>query len=162
MILRISEENPGGPGIWKLKQKKFQEIFKNFWNFWQKKKKEYKNHNNCWDTGKLYFKTVPIDYFTRRNKPTNKKQQELIDHLSQEKLKLHPNIEQINKYQQELNDIEHYKNEGTIIRSKEKTILNEEKPTKYFYSPEKQKQIKKNITRLITDKGKVLLKILKY
>ena len=94
-------------------------------------------------TGKLYFKTVLIDYCTRRNKPTNKKQQELIDHISQEKLKLHPNIEQINKYQQELNDIENYKNEGTIIRSKEKTILNEEKPTKYFSLPEKQKQIKK-------------------
>ena len=57
-------------------------------------------------------------------------------------------MEKIDKYQQELNDIENYKHEGPIIRSKEKIILNEEKPTKYFYLQEKQKQKKKNITRL--------------
>ena len=163
VILQISKENPRGPDIGKLntstlKQKKFQEIFKNFWNFRQHKKKEYKNHNDWWDAGKLYFKTIAIDYCTRRNKQINKKQQELIHYISQEKSKLNPNIEQINKYQQELNDIENYKNEGTIIRSKEKTILNEEKPTKYFYSKEKQKQTKKHLTRLLDDKGKVLLK----
>ena len=37
-------------------------------------------------------------------------------------------------------------------------ILNEEKPTKYFYLQEKQKQKKKNITRLIDDKDNILLK----
>ena len=61
-----------------------------------------------------------------------KKEQDLIKYITQEKSKLNPNIEKINKYQQDLNDIENYKTEGTIIRSNEKTILNEEKPTKYF------------------------------
>ena len=66
VILQISEENPGEPGVWKLntstlKQKKFQEIFKIFWNFWQNKKKEYKYHNDWWDAGKLYFKTIAIN-----------------------------------------------------------------------------------------------------
>ena len=42
-------------------------------------------------------------------------------------------MEQINKYQQELKDIENYKREGTIIGSKGKFNLSEEKPTKYFY-----------------------------
>ena len=36
--------------------------------------------------------------------------------------------------------------------------MNEEKPTKYFYSQEKLKQKKKNRTRLVDDKSKVLLK----
>ena len=87
----------------------------------------------------MYLKTIIIDFCTRKNK----KQQDLIFYITQEKSKLTQNIEKINKYQQELNEIENYKTEGTIIRSKEKVILNEEKPTKYFYTQEKQKQTKK-------------------
>ena len=51
---------------------------------------------------------------------------------------------------------------GTIIRSKEKVILNEEKPTKYFYTQEKQKQTKKNITTLIDEKGSIRQKTLTF
>lgn len=100
ILQMISEENPRGPGIWKLnisilKHKKFQGIFKTFWTFWQKKKKEYKNHNDWWDTGKLYFKTIAIDYCNIRNEQISKKQQELILYISQEKSKINPNIEKI-------------------------------------------------------------------
>ena len=123
-----------------------------------KQKERRQNHNDWWDAGKLYFKAIAIDYCTKVNKQINKKQQTLIDYISQEKSTLNPNNEQIHKYQQELNDIEINKSHGTIIWSKEKIILNEEKPTKYFYSQEKQKQTKKHITCLIDDKGKILLK----
>ena len=88
----------------------------------------------------------------------NKKQQTLIRYISQEKSKINPNNENINKYQQELNDIENYKCQGTIIKSKEKLISNEEKPIKFFYSQEKQKQTKKHVTHLIHNKSKLLLK----
>ena len=88
----------------------------------------------------MYLKTITIEYCTRRNKQINKKQQELINYISQKKSKINPNLEKINKYQQDLNDTENYKSEGTIIRSKEKIILNDEKPTKYFNSQEKQKE----------------------
>ena len=93
----------------------------------------------------MYLKTIIINFCTRKNKQINKKKQHLISYITQEKSKLIPNIEKLNKYHQELNDLENYKTEGTIIRSKEKVILNEEKPTKYFYVQEKQKQTKKNI-----------------
>ena len=120
--------------------------------------KQYNNHNLWWDAGKLYLKTIMIDYCTRRNKKINQKQQQLINDISHEKSKLNANIEKIKKYQQDLNDIENYKTEGTIIRSKEKTILNEDKPTKYFYLQEKQKQTKKNITSLLDEKGEEIQK----
>ena len=148
VTFQISEENPRGSGIWKmntsiLQQNQFKEIFQNFWNYWQNEKIKYKNHNAWWDAGKIYLKAITIDFCTRKNKQINKKQQYLISYITQEKSKLIPNIEKLNKYQQELNDLENYKTEGTIIRSKEKVILNEEKPTKYFYVQEKQKQTKK-------------------
>ena len=110
----------------------------------------------------MYLKTIIINFCTRKNKQINKKQQDLIFYITQEKSKLTPNIEKINKYQQELNEIENYKTEGTIIRSKEKVILNEEKPTKYFYTQEKQKQTKKNITTLIDEKGSIRQKTLTF
>ena len=163
VTFQISEENSRGSGIWKmntsiLKQKQFKETCQSFWEYWQKEKIEYKNHNAWWDAGKMYLKTIIINFCTRKNKQINKKQQHLISYITQEKSKLIPNIEKLNKYQQELNDIENYKTEGTIIRSKEKVILNEEKPTKYFHAQEKQKQKKKNITTLIDEQGNTLQK----
>ena len=50
----------------------------------------------------------------------------------------------------------HGKTHGTIIRRKEKLILNEEKPTKYFFLQEKQKQNKKHIKLLKNKQGKIL------
>ena len=166
VTFQISEENPRGSGIWKmntsiLQQNQFKEIFQNFWNYWQNEKIKFKNHNSWWDAGKIYLKAITIDFCTRKNKQINKKQQDLISYITQEKSKISPNIEKINKLQQELDDIENYKTEGTIIRSKEKVILNEEKPTKYFYAQEKQKQTKKNITTLIDEQGNTLQKTLR-
>ena len=40
------------------------------------------------------------------------------------------------------------KTQGTIIRSKEMTIINEGTPNKYFYLQEQQKQAKKHIKQL--------------
>ena len=64
----------------------------------------------------------------------------------------------IKKYEIELEEIENYKKQGTIIRSKEKIILNEKKPTKYFFLQEKQKQKKKQITILENEQGKSITK----
>ena len=83
---------------------------------------------------------IIIEYCTKRNKEINQKQQTLIQNITKEKSKINPNTDIINKQQQDLQDIENYKITGTII-SKEKIILNEEKPTKFFYAQEKQKQI---------------------
>ena len=58
----------------------------------------------------------------------------------------------IKKYEIELEDIENYKKQGTVIISKENIILNKEKPTKYFFLQEKQ------ITILGNEQGKFLTK----
>ena len=103
-----------GPGIWKLntsilKHKNFQELFKNFWTYWQKQKRKYDNQLLWWDAGKLYLKTIIIEYCTKRNRELNQKQQTLIENITKEKSKINPNMEIVNKHQQELNEIENYK-----------------------------------------------------
>ena len=78
-----------------------------------------------------------------RNKP-----EELIQLIKTETIKTNPNQNKINKTQQYLQDIENYKITGSIIRSKEKIILEQEKPNKFFFDQEKQKQKQKAIKQL--------------
>ena len=64
---------------------------------------------------KLYSKTR-IDYYTKINQQINIKQQNLINYIFQEKSKSNLKQTQLDKYQQELDDIENDKKEGAIIR----------------------------------------------
>ena len=56
---------------------------------------------------------------------------------------------------------ENYKAQGTIVRSKEKLIIDEEQPTKFFYQQEQQKQAKKT-TEIMTITIKNKLQNLKW
>ena len=169
VIIQVYGKDHRGPGIWKLntsilQHKTFQKIIKGFWKDWQKEKTKYTNHNNWWEIGKIYIQTLAVDYCKNLNLSINKKHQTLIKQIIEEKSKLQPNTNQIEKYQQMIQDIETYKTQGTIIRSKEQIILNEEKPTKYFFLQENQKQNKKHIKIIINEQGETLqenLEILK-
>ena len=66
----------------------------------------------------------------------------LTNQRIREKMKTLPNKNNIKIWQQKLEDIENYKIQGCIIKSKEK-IINQEKPNTFFYKHETQKQIKK-------------------
>ena len=68
-----------------------------------------------------------------------------------------PNLTNTENWQNQINDIENYKTQGTIIRSKEMTIINEERPNKYFYLKEQQKQAKKHIKQLQNEKKNEIL-----
>ena len=159
--IQINKNEPKGPGIWKLNtsiltHKNFQNIFKQFWKDWQNEKTKYKTYSQWWEIGKLYTKTIIIEYCTKKNKEINNRYNKLIENINEEKLKPHPDYKKIEENQTELEDIDNYKIHGTIIRSKEKIILNEEKPTKYFFLQEKQKQNKKHIKLLKNKQGKIL------
>ena len=91
--------------------------------------------------GKCTSKFLPQN--TQKNKIKIKKKKELQflqNQILKAKIKISPNQKQTNTWQQELEDIENYKTQGTVIRNKEKIINNQEKPNKFFYQQEKQKQ----------------------
>ena len=44
--------------------------------------------------------------------------------------------------------MQNYKNAGSVVRSKEKLIIEQEKPNKLFFHQEKQKQKNKTIKQL--------------
>ena len=89
-----------------------------------------------------------------KNENINKQLQILTSSILQEKNKINHETNKIEQWQRSIEDIENYKAQGTIIRSKERAIVNEEKPTKYFYQQERQNQAKK--TNKITPKRKKL------
>ena len=157
----VNKNEPKGPGIWKLNttiltHKTFQNIFKQFWKHWQNEKTKYKTHSEWWEIGKLYTKTIIIEYCTKKNKEINNRYNKVIQHINEEKLKPYPDYKKIEENQTELEDIDNYNIHRTIIKSKEKIILNEEKPTKYFFLQDKQKQIKKHIKTPKNKQGKIL------
>ena len=159
---KINKTKISGTGYWILrywilnasilKQKPFQKIFQNFWKDWQKEKNKYAFLNHWWGSGKLYFKILAIKFSTEKNQKINNKLQKLTNSILQEKNKEQSNKINIENWQNQINDIENYKTQGIIIRSKEMTIINEETPNKYFYLQEQQKQIKKHIKQLQNEK----------
>ena len=83
---------------------------------------------------------------TEKNQKINNKLQKLTNNILEEKNKKEPNKMNIDNWQNQINDIENYKTQGTIIRSKKMTIrnvINEETPNKYSYLQE-QKNKQKN------------------
>ena len=78
------------------------------------------------------------------------KQDELTQLITIERTKPNPNQDKIQEAHQHLQDIDNYKISGSIICSKEKMILEQEKPNKFFFGQQKQKQKQKTIKQLET------------
>ena len=67
---------------------------------------------------KLYFKIIAIKFLTEKNQKINNKLQKLTNNILEEKNKKEPKKMNIDNWQNQINDIENYKTQGTIIRSK--------------------------------------------
>ena len=133
------------PGYWKLntsilEHETFKTTTKNFWLDWQKQNKFLQKYNHL--VGKA------THYCVLLQKNIRNKQTKLTQFIKNENIKPNPDQHKINKAHQHFEDIENYKTTGSIIRSKEKLIVEQEKPNKFFYDQEKQKQKQKTIKKL--------------
>ena len=80
------------------------------------------------------------DIVYKCKKNIRNKQDELTQFITIEKTKPNPNQDKIQEAYQHLQDIDNYKISGSIIRSKEKMIPEQEKLNKFFFDQEKQKK----------------------
>ena len=94
-----------------------------------KRKNKYPSLNQWWES----FKILAIKFSIEKKQKINNKLQKLTNSILQEKNVIEPNKINIENWQNQINNIENYKTQGTIIRSKEMIIINEETPNKYFY-----------------------------
>ena len=92
---------------------------------------------------------LATQYCVQMQKNIRMKQTQLINLINMEKQKANPDQHKITNAHQHLEDIDNYKITGSIIQRKDKIILEQEKPNKYFFDQEKQKlktikQLQKN------------------
>ena len=109
---------------------------------------------------------LATQYCVQMQKNIRIRKTRLIDLIKMEKQKTNPDQHKINIAHQQLPDINNYKITGSIIQSKKKLILEQEKPNKFFFDQKQKsktiKQLQKNIT---TNEMKTITtdyKILKY
>ena len=96
-----------------------------------------------------------IKFSAIKNQNINKQHKNLTKNILQEKIKTNPDKNKIEKWQRSIENLENYKTQGTVIRSKGRFIVTDEKSTKYFYQQEKQKQAKKQIKQLQNGQNKL-------
>ena len=100
----------------------------------------------------------------KKNKNLRNKQEQLTQFLTTEKTKQNPDQNKRIKAQQHLQDMQNYKTTGSIIRRKEKLIIEQEKPNKLSFGQRKQKQktikhlqkVQNNKTAMITNDFEIL------
>ena len=91
---------------------------------------------------------LSIKYSTILNQNIKIGQEETTNEIIKEKQKETPDLNKISKLHNQLKDIENYKKQGTVFRSKEKIIIEQEQANKYFFDEEKTKLKKKTVTEL--------------
>ena len=90
------------------------------------------------------MKVLATHYCVTMQENIRKKQEEITYFINTEKIKQNPNQHKTNEAQQHLEDIQNYKISSSIIRSKEKIVLEQEKPNKFFFDKKKTKAKTKN------------------
>ena len=83
---------------------------------------------------------IATQYCAQMQKNMRNKRDQLTQFLAIEKTKPNPNQDKIQEAHQYLPVTDNYKISGSKIPSKEKIILEQEKPSKFFFDQEKQKQ----------------------
>ena len=131
-----------------LQHETFKKATENLWHDWQNQKDSYNSIATWWDIGKFYFKMLATQYCIQMQKNIRKKQTQLTELIKKEKYNPNPGQHKINNAHQQLQDIDNYKTAGSIICSKEKLILEQEKPNRFFFDQEKRKQKSKTIKQL--------------
>ena len=119
-----------------------------------KKKKNSTALNKWWEAGKICFKILAIQFPTIKNQKMNKTLRKLTQNILQEKIQTHPDENKIQNWQNSIDDIENYNTMGSVIRNKEKLIVNEEIPNKFFYQIQKENQTKNKLKHFKTNKTK--------
>ena len=85
------------------------------------------------EIGKLHLKMLATHYCVTTQKNIRKKTGCTHTFYNHEKIKQNPDHHKINAAEQHLQDIQNYKTSGSIIRSREKLTLEQEKPRKLFF-----------------------------
>ena len=120
-----------------------------------------KDKTLLWDLIKCKIRGLSISYSSFKAKERNKLEKELKENLETLESKLHTDDTLITEYEsikREYEQIQKYKTQGLMVRSRANYIEHGEKNSKYFFNLEKHHQDVKNIKCLVTDNNTILTK----
>ena len=152
----IPDTNVRGKGYWKmniniLTDKAYNNEMKAILQLWTKEKGKFETLAEWWDALKIVIKKVTIKHSVRIRKNTRKKEKDLLETLQNLEQQQNVNRNEIEEVKEKIKHITEQREKGTQIRSKARWIEEGEKPTKFFYNLEKQRQPKNTITELEKD-----------
>ena len=114
------------------------------WQKWQQRKQKYEDPSIWRDNGKKIIQGIITKDFCSGLKEKEKKHlHQLQVELQTLHIKKNKDERKINNIEVEIEEIDRHHQKGAMIRNQTKLIENEEKPTKFFYTTEKQNQNKK-------------------
>ncbi|CAH3171681.1 unnamed protein product, partial [Porites evermanni] len=149
--------NPRGRGVWKLntqllKNESFCAAVNSFWPSWKFNKPAFTDPRVWWDAGKLQLKEIAIAHSVaearERKRDKLNLEIEFRNILARGTSDTADNHVRLAEIRDLLKAIEDRNVEGAIIRSREQWLEFGEKPTKYFYQLEKQRQTRNSINEL--------------
>ena len=142
--------HPRGQGVWKFNT----QLLKNesFCTSWQPNKPAFTDPQVWWDAGKLQLKEIAITHSVaeacERKRDKLNLGNEFCNILARGTSNTADNHVRLVEIRDLLKAIEDRNVEGTIIRSREQWLEFGEKPTKYFYQLERQRQTRNSINEL--------------
>lgn len=143
----IQSKNPRGPGYYKLNTRILKDPTYNLkmTNTIANLRLNEQNPHTSWDMFKQKIKIYTIKQSKQRKKEINQQ----IDNL-QNKLNTEKDHEVANDISNDILNLHNELDGGVLIRTREATLLNEDKPNKYFYLQEEIRQKQGTITEIHT------------
>ena len=151
--LYLMAQDPRGPNYWKLNtevltETEYKELITNIIQQHVPKQSDYPDILQWWDSLKNRIRTETIKYCKQRARIKRGEITNVKQTIDTETHQQRPNTAKVDDLYSQLHELQRNRDRGTIIRSREKTILNNEQPTKYFFTQEHNRQEKKKITKL--------------
>ena len=152
-VIKLGKPDKRGQNYWKLNtdilnDARYRAEMTTFINKQKDLKQGYENIIEWWDMTKVHIKMYTKKYCQQINQKRQKDIAHIKRNIEHESNQIRINMTNIELLHNQLQNLQNEKQKGVQIRSREKLILNEERPTKFFYIKEQQQQQRKTIQKL--------------
>ena len=154
LTLQLKSNIRRGEGYWKLnvsllKDAEYRKLIEDFLTEWINCLPNHPCIQTWWIECKNWVKQISIDFSTQQKQLRKRTVKALRKFLKEENSKPTPDKEYIVETEEKIAALEDFRHTGAMIRSREETIIDGEKPTRYFYALESIKKAKSTIENLI-------------
>ena len=131
-----------------LEEDEYRDLIREFLRDWIKILPTWSCIQQWWVEGKNRIRTITLDYSYQQSRLRKQKIAALTKFLDTENKKPNPDKQFIADTQENIAYLRLTQKRGTMVRSREETIVQGEKPSRYFFAQERIKKAKSTITEV--------------